>query len=126
MKISPVYTKSAPAPIGPYSQATVANGMLFISGQIGLDPKTGEFVLGGLREQTEQVMQNLLAILQFAGLGFKDVAKTSIFLAPEQEFDVVNAVYGSHLEGNFPARETVWVAQLPKKALVEISMIAVL
>lgn len=125
MNKSIIFTKNAPAAIGPYSQAVAANGMLYISGQIAIDPATGEVhAEADLATQTEMVMQNLWAILDFADLDFKDVVKTSIFLAPDQDFDTVNEVYGAALEGNFPARETVWVHALPKGVKVEISMIA--
>lgn len=126
MKTTPVITPDAPAPIGPYSQAVIANGMLFISGQIAIDPATGEMLGPDLALQAEQVMRNLLAILAAAGTGFAHVAKTTIFLAPGMDFATVNGVYNRYFVGNYPARETVWVTELPKKALVEISMIAVL
>ncbi|MEM7039358.1 MAG: RidA family protein [Bacteroidota bacterium] len=126
MKKSILLTKNAPAPIGPYSQAVVANGMLYISGQIAIDPATNELLDGDLEAQTDLVMKNLAAVLEFAGSNFRDVVKTTIFLAPDQDFATVNKVYGSYLDGNYPARETVWVHALPKNVKVEISMIAAL
>lgn len=126
MKKQVTHSAQAPQPIGPYSQAVSVNGMLFISGQIGLDPHTGEFASDTLKGQAVQVMQNLKAILDANGVDFGHVIKTSIFLAPDQDFGTVNTVYGTYFEGEFPARETVWVHQLPKNALVEISMIVAL
>jgi 2-iminobutanoate/2-iminopropanoate deaminase len=126
MKTSIVHTHDAPAPIGPYSQAVVANGMLFISGQIAIDPASGEMLGDDLSIQAKQVMRNLQAILEAAGASFGQVAKTSIFLAPGMDFGTVNGIYNGYFEGSYPARETIWVNELPKRALVEISMIAVL
>jgi 2-iminobutanoate/2-iminopropanoate deaminase len=126
MKKQVTNTAEAPQPIGPYSQAVAVNGMLFISGQIGLDPHTGEFAHPDLKGQAVQVMENLKAILRANGAGFENVIKTSIFLAPGQDFGAVNTVYGTYFSDSFPARETVWVQQLPKNALVEISMIVAL
>ena len=126
MNTTPIHTPHAPAPIGPYSQAVAANGMLFISGQIAIDPATGEMLGNDLARQAEQVMRNLQAILEAAGTSFAKVAKTGIFLAPGMDFGTVNGIYNRYFEGNYPARETVWVNELPKKALVEISMIALL
>jgi 2-iminobutanoate/2-iminopropanoate deaminase len=126
MNTTVIHTPNAPAPIGPYSQAVAANGMLFISGQIAIDPVSGEMQQGDLATQAELVMLNLQAILTAAGTSFAKVAKTSIFLAPGMDFGTVNGIYNRFFEGNYPARETVWVNELPKKALVEISMIALL
>lgn len=126
MNTTPIHTPNAPAPIGPYSQAVAANGMLFISGQIAIDPATGEMLGNDLALQTEQVMRNLQAILEAAGTSFAKVVKTGIFLAPGMDFGTVNGIYNRFFESNYPARETVWVNELPKKALVEISMIALL
>lgn len=126
MKTSVLNTQNAPAPIGPYNQAVAVNGLLFISGQIGLIPQSGEMAGNDLSSQAQQVMLNLKAILENAGTSFSNVAKTTIFLAPGQDFATVNQIYGTFFDGNFPARETVWVNELPKKALVEISMIAAL
>jgi 2-iminobutanoate/2-iminopropanoate deaminase len=126
MNTTPIHTPNAPAPIGPYSQAVAANGMLFISGQIAIDPATGEMLGNDLALQTEQVMRNLQAILEAAGTSFARVVKTGIFLAPGMDFGTVNGIYNRFFESNYPARETVWVNELPKKALVEISMIALL
>jgi 2-iminobutanoate/2-iminopropanoate deaminase len=123
-----IYTTSnAPAPIGPYSQAVSSGGFLFISGQICIDPATGNLVNGELKEETTQVMRNLQAILEEAGLEFSHVVKTSIFLTDMNRFAEVNEVYGSFFsdKGQYPARETVQVSALPKFVNVEISMVAV-
>ena len=121
-----VQTNQAPAPIGPYNQAVKAGGLLFISGQIALDPQTGELVDGTIADETHQVMKNLAAILKEAGLGFDQVAKTTIFLSSMDLFAEVNQVYGQYFSGDYPARETVAVKGLPKNVNVEISMIAAL
>lgn len=119
-----IHTENAPAAIGPYSQAISVNGMLFISGQLPVNPTTGE-VVEGIAEATHQVMKNLEAILLEAGMGFSHVVKSSIFLKDMGDFVAMNDVYASYLqEGNYPARETVQVACLPKNVEVEISMIA--
>ena len=121
-----VQTNQAPAPIGPYNQAVKAGGLLFISGQIALDPQTGELVAGSTADETHQVMKNLAAILKEAGFGFEQVAKTTIFLSSMDLFAEVNQVYGQYFSGDYPARETVAVKGLPKNVNVEISMIAAL
>jgi 2-iminobutanoate/2-iminopropanoate deaminase len=120
-----IHTVAAPAAIGPYSQAVAAGPYVFTSGQIGLDPATGELVEGYLDEQTRQIMANLAAVLAAAGLGFADVVKTTIFLINMSDFAAVNAVYAESFEGVAPpARSTVAVAALPRGALVEIEAIA--
>ncbi|MDQ2862083.1 MAG: RidA family protein [Bacteroidota bacterium] len=119
-----IKTSSAPDPIGPYSQAVKAAGMLFISGQIAIKPGTSELITDNIQAETEQVMVNLKAILAEAGLGFEHVIKTSIFLKDMSLFAAVNEVYGKYFESDFPARETVAVKGLPKDVNVEISMIA--
>ncbi len=119
-----INTTNAPAPIGLYSQAVKAGGMLYISGQIALNPVTSELITGSIAEETEQVMANLKAILESAGLGFSNVVKTTIFLSDMNLFSNVNEVYGKFFEVNFPARETIAVKGLPKNVNVEISMIA--
>jgi 2-iminobutanoate/2-iminopropanoate deaminase len=116
---------NAPAPIGPYSQAVMANGMLFISGQIAIEPASGDINLSSIEAETTQVMHNLKAILLQAGLGFEHVVKTGIFLSSMDHFGKVNDVYSSFFVSNFPARETVAVLTLPKNVNVEISMIAI-
>ena len=121
-----IKTDKAPAPIGPYNQAVMANGMLFISGQIPIIPATGELEAGGIRVETEQVMQNLKAILEEAGLDFGHVVKTSIFISDMNDFVNVNEVYGKYFGEDAPARETVAVKTLPKNVNVEISCIAAL
>ena len=121
-----IKTSNAPAPIGPYNQAVLSGDMLFLSGQIAIDPKTGELVADDIEKETRQVMENLKAVLQEAGMTFDNVVKTSIFLSNMDDFAPVNSVYGSYLnEETAPARETVEVARLPKDVHVEISMIAV-
>ncbi len=120
-----INTPNAPAPIGPYSQATLANGMLFISGQIAIVPETGEIEVSNVEAEAQQVMKNLQAILTEAQLGFENVVKTTILLSSMDLFARVNAVYGSCFINNFPARETYSVKGLPKNVNVEISMIAV-
>jgi 2-iminobutanoate/2-iminopropanoate deaminase len=120
-----IRTSAAPAPIGPYNQAIKTGNLLFISGQIALDPASGELKMSNLNEETNQVMINLKAILSEAGLNFSDVAKTTIFLSDMQLFAEVNEIYGSYFQSDFPARETVAVKGLPKNVNVEISMIAV-
>jgi 2-iminobutanoate/2-iminopropanoate deaminase len=119
-----VSTAHAPAAIGPYSQAIRADGYLFCSGQLGLDPSTGEFVAGDVAAQAEQSLRNLGAVLEAAGLTFGDVVKTTIFLADIADFATVNAVYGRFVTDPPPARSTVAVAALPKGGRVEIEAIA--
>ena len=119
-----IKTEGAPAAIGPYSQAVRANGFIFASGQIPLDPKTGEFVAGGVAEQTEQVMLNLTAVLEAAGSGLNRIVKTTVFLADMNDFAAMNEVYGRYFTENPPARATVEAARLPRDARVEIEAIA--
>jgi 2-iminobutanoate/2-iminopropanoate deaminase len=121
-----INTKQAPAPIGPYNQAIQTSNLLFISGQICIDPATGQLKNKDLQEETHQVMHNLKAILQEAGLTFSNVVKTTIFLTDMHRFTEVNEVYGKYFDSSFPARETVAVLALPKFVNVEISMIAVI
>jgi 2-iminobutanoate/2-iminopropanoate deaminase len=120
-----INTSNAPAPIGPYSQAVIVNGMLFASGQIAIDPSTGNLVTGDIRSETKQVMENIRGVLNAAGMDFSNIVKTSIFLSDMNNFAQVNEVYGSYFSDNFPARETVEVSRLPKDVNVEISVIAV-
>lgn len=119
-----ISTTNAPAAIGPYSQAVEFDNMLITSGQLGLDPKTGAFVEGGVTEQTEQVFRNLKAILDKAGYTFDHVIKTTCFLADMADFAAMNAVYEKHFSGAFPARSAVAVKTLPKNGLIEIEVIA--
>ena len=119
-----IKTDNAPAPIGPYNQAVMTGNMLFISGQIPLDTKTGELMMGSVEEETHLVMKNLEAILTEAGMDFSNVVKTSIFLTDMALFGQVNEVYGSYFSSDYPARETIAVKGLPKNVNVEISMIA--
>lgn len=120
-----IYTEDAPTPIGPYSQAVLTGNMLFLSGQIPIDPITNELVNGGVREEAEQVMKNLNSLLNKAGFLFEHVVKSTIFLSDMSHFNEVNEVYGSYFKSDFPARETVAVKGLPKNVHVEISMIAI-
>lgn len=114
----------APQAIGPYSQAVRAGGLLFLSGQIALDPATGEVVAGGIAAETERVMENIAAVLAAAGLGFDDVVKSTIFLTDLADFGVVNGIYGSRFTAAPPARSTVQVAALPRGVRVEIEVVA--
>ena len=120
-----IQTNQAPAPIGPYNQAVAAGGFLFISGQICIKPDTGDMNNADIQAETHQVMHNLKAVLQEAGMDFRNVVKTTIFLSDMVLFSEVNEIYGKYFEGDFPARETVAVKGLPKNVNVEISMIAV-
>lgn len=119
-----INTTKAPAPIGPYSQAVQAGNLLFISGQVAIDPATGNVEAGDVAAETQLVMKNLEAILQEAGTGFTNVVKTTIFLSDMSLFGAMNEVYGQFFTGAYPARETVAVKGLPKNVNVEISMIA--
>jgi 2-iminobutanoate/2-iminopropanoate deaminase len=121
---SVVLTERAPKPIGPYSQAIKANGFLFVSGQVALDPKSGELVNGDVGQQTERVLENLKAILETAGANLHHVLKTTVYLKDMNEFAAMNEVYGRYFSAAPPARATVQVARLPKDALVEIELIA--
>lgn len=120
-----INTKAAPEPIGPYNQAVLANGTLYISGQICIDPATGSLKNRDIQEETHQAMRNLKNILTEAGMSFDDVVKTTIFITDMKQFGEINEVYGKYFNGEFPARETVQVSALPKFVNVEISMIAV-
>lgn len=120
-----IATTNAPAAIGPYSQAIQVGNMLFASGQLGIDPATGNFVEGAVKEQTAQAFKNVKAILAEAGLDISDVVKTTVFLADMGDFGAMNEVYASQFEGAFPARSAVAVKTLPKNGLVEIEVIAV-
>ena len=124
-----VMTPDAPKAIGPYSQAVLAEGpagrTLFCSGQIALDPATGELVAGGAAAQAERVMRNVEAVLASAGMGFADVVRTTVYLTDLGDFAVMNEVYGRRFSGTFPARSTVQVAALPRGALVEVEVLAV-
>jgi 2-iminobutanoate/2-iminopropanoate deaminase len=126
-----VTSERAPKAIGPYSQAVLrqaqderASELLFCSGQIGLDPATGELVAGGVRAESRRVMENLTAVLEAAGLAWPDVVKTTIYLADMADFALVNEVYAEFVREPFPARETVGVAALPRGARIEISVVA--
>jgi len=120
-----INTNNAPAPIGPYSQAVRANGLVFLSGQVAFIPATGEVELSSIAAETHQVMKNIQALLDEAKISFEHVVKTTIFLSDMSLFAEVNAVYNTYFSGDFPARETVAVKGLPRSVNVEISMIAV-
>jgi 2-iminobutanoate/2-iminopropanoate deaminase len=119
-----ISTNEAPAAIGPYSQAVRSGKLIFCSGQIPLDPKTGEFVAGDITAQTRRVMDNIAGLLKAEGLGFDNIVKTTIFLTNLGDFQTVNQIYGSYFKQNPPARSTVQVAALPRGASVEIEVIA--
>ena len=120
-----ITTTEAPAPIGPYNQAVLTGNTLYISGQVCIDPPTGELKNKDIQEETRQVMQNLQAILKEAGMNFSNVVKTTIYITDMHRFAEINEVYGKYFTGKFPARETVQVSALPKFVNVEISMISV-
>lgn len=120
-----IETNQAPAAIGPYSQAIRKGDFLFASGQLGIDPATGNFVEGGVKEQTSQAFKNIKAILSEAGYTMSDIVKTTVFMADMADFGAINEIYASQFEGDFPARSAVAVKTLPKNGLVEIEIIAV-
>ncbi|WP_028951281.1 RidA family protein [Sulfurihydrogenibium subterraneum] len=119
-----IYTEKAPKPIGPYSQAIKYENLIFISGQIAIDPSTNEFVNADVSTQTKIIMENIKAILEEAGLNLNHVIKTTIYLKNLEDFQVVNEIYGEYFKDHKPARSTVEVSRLPKDALVEIEVIA--
>jgi 2-iminobutanoate/2-iminopropanoate deaminase len=119
-----IHTNNAPSPIGPYSQAVQFGNMLFVSGQIAINPETGELDLSTIENETHQVMKNIGAVLTEAGVDFSHIIKTGIFLKDMNQFAAVNEVYGSYFSSDFPARETVQVSRLPKDVNVEISVVA--
>ena len=120
-----IFTKEAPAPIGPYNQAVLVNGTLYTSGQIAINPTTGELILDSIENETKQVMENMKAVLSAAEMDFNDVFKATIFISDMNNFTRINAIYGAYFnEETAPARETVEVACLPKNVNVEISMLA--
>ena len=122
-----IKSKNAPSPIGPYNQAVIANGFIYISGQVGMNPKTGKIIKDSISDETEQVMKNLSSILNEASISFENVVKSTIFLSDMNDFSLVNEVYGKYFdEDTAPARETVQVSKLPLGVNVEISMIALL
>ena len=122
-----IFTENAPAPIGPYNQAVLKGNTLYTSGQIAINPKTGELVTANIEEETQQVMQNMKAVLEAAGMTFENVVKATIFIMNMNDFGSINTIYGSYFkEKTAPARETVQVSCLPKNVNVEISMIAIL
>ncbi|PRZ27744.1 RidA family protein [Flavobacterium granuli] len=122
-----IFTEKAPAPIGPYNQAVIKGNTLYTSGQIAINPETGELNVANIEAETAQVMENMKAVLEAAGMSFENVVKTTIFIMDMNDFASINTVYGSYFnETTAPARETVQVAGLPKNVNVEISMIAIL
>lgn len=120
-----INTSNAPSAIGPYSQAVEVGNFLYTSGQIAIDPHTGDMVMDNITEETHQVMKNIEAVLLAAGYNFSSIIKTTIFLKNMGDFNEVNTVYASYFSSDYPARETVEVAGLPKNVNVEISVIAV-
>lgn len=124
MKKEIILSSNAPKPIGPYSQAVKAGGLLFVSGQIALDPKTGNLINADIRVETQQVMNNIKAILAEAGIDFSHVVKCSIFVKDLGNFSIINEIYECYFDSEAPARETVEVSRLPKDVNVEISCIA--
>ena len=120
-----ITSKNAPAPIGPYSHGVLAGNMLFVSGQVGKHPVSGELMLADIKTETTRVMENVKGILTDAGMDFSHVVKTTIFLTDMNNFAQVNEVYGSYFTGDYPARETVQVSKLPLNVNVEISVICV-
>lgn len=121
-----IFTEKAPAPIGPYSQAVLSGNTLYTSGQIAINPENGELVTNNIEDETRQVMENMKAVLEAAGMDFENVIKATIFISDMNDFARINTVYGAYFnEKTAPARETVQVACLPKNVNVEISMIAV-
>jgi 2-iminobutanoate/2-iminopropanoate deaminase len=126
MKKSSVQSEKAPAPVGPYSQAIIANGFVFTAGQTGTDPATKKLVQGGVQEQTRQVLTNVKAVLEAAGASLDSVVKTTVFLADMNDFAAMNQIYATFFTDTPPARSTVQVARLPGDALVEIETVAVL
>ncbi len=120
-----ITTHQAPAAIGPYSQGISAGNIVFLSGQLGIDPSTGNFVSEDVKEQTRQVFRNIEAILQQAGLSFHEVVKTTVFLADMNDFAAMNEIYAGYFKEPYPARSTVAVKTLPRNGLVEIEVIAV-
>jgi len=119
-----IHTTAAPGAIGPYSQAIQTGNLLFVSGQIPINPATNELVMDNIQDETKQVMENLKAVLSAANVGFENIVKTTIFLSDMSLFAAVNEIYGSYFTGDYPARETVAVKGLPKGVNVEISAIA--
>lgn len=119
-----IFTKNAPTPIGPYSQGVLLGNILYTSGQIAMNPKTGELNIKNINEETHQVMKNLKSVLKAVEMTFDNVIKTSIFISDMNNFNEINEVYGEYFSSNFPARETVEVSCLPKNVNIEISMIA--
>jgi 2-iminobutanoate/2-iminopropanoate deaminase len=119
-----IFTKDAPQPIGPYSQAIKANGFVFVSGQVAFDPASQQIVTGDIAAQTDRVLRNLSEILEAAGSGLGKVVRSTVFLKHMSEFAAMNEVYGRYFSSAFPARSTVEVARLPKDVLVEIDVIA--
>lgn len=121
-----IETKNAPAPLGPYNQAVLIDNTLYTSGQVAINPETGNLITSNISDETQQVMNNLKAVLATAEMDFSNVVKTTIFIIDMDDFTAINSVYGSHFdEATAPARETVQVVKLPKNVNIEISMIAI-
>lgn len=126
MSVQVISTNNAPKAIGPYSQAIKTQNMIFTSGQIPVDPSTGEVVNGGIENQTRQVLKNLKAVLAEAGVGMEKVVKTTVFIKDMNEFALINQIYGEYFKQPYPARSCVEVARLPKDVSIEIEAVAVL
>ena len=126
MRREPVKTSNAPAALGPYSQAIKVGDFVYTSGQVAIDPATGEFIGGGIAEQTERVLNNVAAVLEAAGSSLDQVVKTLVFLADMNDFSAMNEVYGKFFTGAPPARSTAQAARLPKDALIEIEAVALI
>lgn len=122
--IKTVTTDKAPNVVGPYSQAVIANGLVFLSGQVAIDPKTNQFAGGSVEEQTQGALNNLSAVLQSIGSSLEKALKATVYLKNMSDFEIMNKVYGEYFPGHKPARTTIEVARLPKDALVEIDLIA--
>lgn len=119
-----IKTDKAPTPTSPYSQAVEANGLIFVAGQIGLDPATRQLVTGGIEAETTQVMENIKAILQAAGLSMNDIVNTTLYLKDMGHFQKVNEIYGKYFSGNYPARATLGASALPAGSLIEVAVVA--
>lgn len=126
MNKKPILTKKAPEPIGPYSQAITANGLIFTAGQIAIDPSTGQLVLGDIKAQTHQVLKNVQAILEAGGASLQSAVKTTVFLKDMTEFSAMNEVYGQFFRDSAPARTTVEVSRLPRDVKIEIEAVALI
>lgn len=126
MSLEYVRSENAPAPVGPYSQAVIVNGMVYTAGMVGLMPETGMLIEGGIQAETRQAFANLRAVLEAAGTSLDNAVKTTVYLQHMSDFAAMNEIYATQFTGRFPARTTIEIAKLPKDALVEIELVAVL